>query len=388
MKKKILLGVSGGIAAYKAIDLASKLMKEGCEVQTILTDSALKFISPLNFEAITHNTAHTTIWDESDPIPHINLSDWCDMMVVAPATANIMAKAASGIADDLLSTTLLACNKPILWIPAMNVKMYENPATIANIQLLKERGQMVMEPETGMLACAYEGKGKYPDNTEIIYAIKTYLEHKRDLQGIKVLVTAGSTQEDIDPMRMITNKSSGKMGLALARALSLRGAQVSLVYGHIQDKLPHYLFGSTQTLSVNEMYDACIGKASKMDWIIKCAAVSDYKPKESHSQKIKKADDITLELIRTKDILKSLGESKAKDQKLIGFAAETEDIIAHAKEKLCKKNLDLIVANELKSAGKDENKVYILKRDDANIEEYQGDKFSLAHKIIDEIKKL
>ncbi|HNX38887.1 MAG TPA: bifunctional phosphopantothenoylcysteine decarboxylase/phosphopantothenate--cysteine ligase CoaBC, partial [Candidatus Cloacimonadota bacterium] len=236
--RKILLCVSGGIAAYKAIDLVSRLTKQGASVRTIMTEGALKFVSPINFAALSGEAVHTSLFEDSDPIPHISLADWADLLVVAPATANVLAKAAHGISDDLLSATLLAHNKPVLFVPAMNVHMYENAATQDNIKILKARGHHVLEPDSGMLACGYEGKGKYPPNEEIVFAIETYLEHVQDCKGLKVLVTAGACEEAIDPMRFITNRSSGKMGLAIARAFSLRGAEVDLLFAGIDQAVP------------------------------------------------------------------------------------------------------------------------------------------------------
>lgn len=384
--KKVLLGVTGGIAAYKAIDLASKLIKQGYSVKTILTQDAMRFVSPLNFEAITHNSCHHSLWEDEEKIPHITLSDWADIIVVAPATANTIAKAANGIADNLLSSTILAFDKSILWIPAMNIKMYHNPATLANLNTLEERGHFVLEPEHGMLACGYEGKGKYPPNDEIVYAIRHYLERGIDLVGKKVLVTAGATVEDIDPMRMISNKSSGKMGLALARALHLRGAEVYLVHGKMSELPPYYLKKVIEARSVQEMYEATMAISEDIDWIIKCAAVSDYKPSQSHKEKIKKGGAMTLQLVPTKDILAELGQKK-KDQLLIGFAAETQNLIDNAKDKLKRKNLDLIIANSLENAGKDDNSIILISKDE-EIVEHSGNKFDLANLIIDRIKKL
>ncbi len=383
-KPRILLCVSGGIAAYKAIDLASQLYKAGYEIRTVLTAAAQRFVSPLNFAAITHSSVHSSLWEDANPIPHISLADWADLIVVAPATANIMAKAAHGLGDDLLSSLLLAHQKPVLWVPAMNVNMYSNPATQANISLLRDRGNQILEPAIGMLACAYEGKGKYPPNLEVIYAIRSYLQYGRDLIGKKVLVTAGASVEQIDPMRSITNRSSGKMGIALARALSLRGAQVSLIYAAVTEEIPYYLYEAALALSVDEMYAQVMARAPKMDWIIKCAAVSDYKPEQVYADKIKKGGPLTLNLVSTPDILAELGKQKGPHQKLIGFAAETQNLAENALVKLKSKNLDLIIANHLSNAGKSTNALQILsaKAEPLCIE---GDKFALAHQIIDRI---
>lgn len=384
---KILLCVTGGIAAYKAIDLASMLYKAGYIVRTVLTESARKFVSPINFAAITHNSVHASLWEDSDPIPHINLADWADLLIVAPATANSIAKAAYGLADDLLSSLLLAHQKPVLWVPAMNVHMFENEVTQKNLALLEERGHHILSPSSGMLACGYEGKGKYPPNPEVLQAIACYLKRGMDLKGKQVLVTAGGSSEAIDPMRVIGNRSSGKMGIALARALALRGASVSLVYANISVELPYMLQSTIQANTVDEMYEAVIGLAPGMDWIIKCAAVSDFKPAQSSEHKIKKGDSLRLELVRTRDILAELGKIKKTGQKLIGFAAETDDLISNATAKLQAKKLDLIVANHLNNAASDQNQIHIIGHDRAP-ESLSGDKAELAHAIIDRVKEL
>lgn len=384
--KKILLCVTGGIAAYKAIDLASMLVKSGCRVRTLFTDAAKKFVSPLNFAAITGEKVFTSQWDEDDPILHITLADWAEQIVVAPATANSIAKAVYGFGDNLLSATLLAHTRPVIWVPAMNLHMYENPITQENIARLKEKGHHVLCPDTGRLACGYSGKGKYPPNTEIMQAIACYLNYTEDLKGKKVLVTAGATSEAIDPMRVITNKSSGKMGIALARALALRGAEVHLVYANISVELPYLLAESVQATTVETMYEAVLCRAPQMDWIIKCAAVSDYKPLSSAKQKLKKGKALNLELIPTQDILAALGKEKEVGQRFIGFAAETEDLLANAAKKLKAKKLDLIVVNHLDNAAQDSNSIQILSaKDIAQPKSYSGLKSELAHYIINEI---
>lgn len=384
--KKVLLGVSGGIAAYKAIELASMLYKSGAQIKTIMTDSARELVSAVNFSAITHGTVHHSQFHDSDPIPHINLADWADIVVIAPATANIMAKAANGIADDLLSSTLLACTSTILWIPAMNVHMYDNLATQDNIAILRKRGHFVLKPATGLLACGYDGKGKYPPNQEVIAAIKTYLHYGYDLSGKKILVTAGACSEDIDPMRCITNKSSGKTGLSIARAASLRGAEVSLVYADIKDEIPYHLSMAILAKSSADMHKAVVELAPNHDTIIMCAAVSDYKPLEVAQSKIKKGNDISLDLIQTVDILKEVSKRRTSGQKIIGFAAETDQIEENAREKLSRKQLDLIVANDLVVAGKDHSEQIFISNTDTIKE--KGDKFTLAHKLLDRINKL
>ena len=391
MDKNILLCVSGGIAAYKAIDLASRLTKGGCKVKTILTDSATQFVSPLNFSTITHNSVHSSLFTDTDPIPHITLADWADKIVVAPATANIMAKAAHGIGDDLLSTTLLAAHSPVLFVPAMNVNMCRNAATQANMDILRQRGHHILEPSTGLLACGYEGQGKYPPNEEIIYALRCYLEYRADLAGKKVLVTAGATAEPIDPMRMISNRSSGKMGLAIARAFALRGADVTLIHGMLSETVPYYLRKAVYTPTVQEMYEQVLAEAAGMDLIVKCAAVSDYKPASASSSKIKKGKALSLDLVTTPDILAQLGKLKPKGQLLVGFAAETENLIENARSKLVRKNLDLICVNHLSTAGADSTELTLVTPSKAAHPRYRrlsGDKFDVALQLAERINKL
>jgi len=396
--KRILLCVSGGISAYKAIDLASQLSKQGWEVKCVLTENAMKFVTPINFSAITHNSVHTSLFSDIDPIPHITLSSWADLIVVAPATANIIGKAATGIADDLLSTILVASNKPVLFVPAMNVNMYQSLIVQENLRKLKERGNYVLQPETGMLACGVTGEGKYPSNTEVVYAIKTYLNYHTDLQGIKVLLTAGATIEAIDPMRFLSNRSSGKMGFAIARALALRGAEVTLIYGNIQLELPYYLKEAVFCESAAKMYEATITRYPEMDWLICCAAVADYKPKETKSQKLPKQEELNLELVPTVDILAELGKVKKESQILVGFAAQSDNLIPSALDKYYRKNLDLICANDIRFAGKEDDELIVQGKikgyptlpEDPNLNSVvmKGDKFSLAHNLINILKEL
>ncbi|MCB5245511.1 MAG: bifunctional phosphopantothenoylcysteine decarboxylase/phosphopantothenate--cysteine ligase CoaBC [Candidatus Cloacimonetes bacterium] len=391
MKGKILLCVTGGIAAYKAIDLASQLTKSGFEVKIALTKNAQRFVSALSFSAIINQGVHTDLFENSDPIPHIHLADWADLTIVAPATANIIAKAAQGIGDDLVSTILLSQPKPVLFVPAMNVHIYEHPATQNNLKILKERGNYILEPETGLLACGYEGKGKYPPNEEVIYAIRCYLKYPANLTGKKILVTAGATAEPIDPMRMITNKSSGKMGLSIARAFALRGAEVTLVYGIVTETIPYYMKNSIFAPTAKLMYDAVMKQAKNYDIIVQCAAVSDYKPIKASTQKIKKSKNFNLELIATPDILEQLGKNKFPKQKLIGFAAESEHILENAKEKLQKKNLDLICANNLETAGKDETTLNLIRAGATKTTkpiQLTGNKFDVALDLVEYIISL
>lgn len=381
-KKHILLGITGGIAAYKAADLASKLTRLGAEVRTIMTKHACEFISPLSIRSITGQPVITTMFDPASKIEHISLADWADIVVIAPATANIIGKVRAGIADDLLSTTIMATTAPVLFVPAMNVHMYENPIVQQNISALQDLGYLFVEADSGFLACGYEGKGRFPDTGEIIYHISTYLNYKKDLQGKRVLVSAGSCQESLDPVRMLTNRSSGKMGLALARALHIRGAEVCLVYASISEKVPYYL-DSIEALSAEEMYNEISDRIANYDALFMAAAVTDYTPKKYSEDKIKKDDaELNLKLVKTKDILSSISEKK-KQQLLIGFALETEDVITKATAKMKQKEVDYIVANSADVIDSEDTSVTVLSKT-SNIS-FSGEKFSVAHKILDTV---
>jgi len=395
-EKKILLCVCGGIAVYKCVELASLLCKSGAIVKTIMTEAAMEFVTPLTFQSITKESVSFKQFNPDAKIEHISLAEWADLIVIAPATANIIGKIANGIADDLLTTTVMASKCPKLMVPAMNVNMWENPILQENINRLKRYGMVVLEPDSGMLACGVEGKGRLPAPDEIVYAVKVGLcsgdgetignrhyiwrwGHRR-YEGKKVLITVGGTVEKIDPMRYIGNASSGKMGLALARVAYLRGAEVTVIYGAISEKLPYYTT-NLKVLSADDMYEAVMKIKDDFDIIIMCAAVADYKPESKSEQKIKKADDITISLKRTKDILFELGQKKKDGQVLIGFAAESENPVENAKEKMLKKNLDMIVANDLKYAGQDESEIMIIKKDGENMK-HTGDKLYLANVIL------
>ncbi|MBC8415768.1 MAG: bifunctional phosphopantothenoylcysteine decarboxylase/phosphopantothenate--cysteine ligase CoaBC [Candidatus Cloacimonetes bacterium] len=378
--KKILLGVTGGIAAYKAVDLASKLTKLGAEVRTIMTTHACELVSPITFKSITHQPVVTKMFDIDADIEHISLADWAEIVVIAPATANIIGKVAGGIADDLLSTTIMATTAPALFVPAMNVHMYENPIVQENISRLSKLEYFFMEPEKGMLACGYEGKGRFPKTEEIVYFVQTYLNYKKDLEDIPVLITAGATRENIDPMRFITNHSSGKMGMALARAAYARGAKVTLITGNISEEIPEYL-KCIKTSTALEMFKVTTKEFPKNQVTFMTAAVSDYTPEEPSIQKIKKADKMVLELKRTKDILLELEKKKTDKQTLVGFAAESEKIMENAKLKLKKKTLDFIIANNLNVAGKDDTEIIFIGK--KSEEKLTGSKFQVAHKILD-----
>jgi len=378
--KKILLGITGGIAAFKAVELAGKFIKCGASVKTIMTRNACEFITPLTVKSITHNAVITKMFDVEADIEHISLADWADIIVVAPATANIIGKVASGIADDLLSTTIMATQAPKLFVPSMNVHMFENPILQENITKLSKLGYLFMEPEEGMLACGYEGKGRFPSVDEIVYFAKSYLFYKKDLVKKRILITAGATRENIDPMRFITNFSSGKMGLALARAAHIRGGDVTLISANLNVEIPYYL-NNKKTSTAEEMFKHTISSFTEKEVTFMVAAVSDFTPSEISKQKIKKDKNLNLELIRTKDILTELGKLKSENQILVGFAAESEDIIQNAKLKSKRKNLDFIITNNLKVAGKDKTEISFIGKD---IEEkIKGDKFFVAHKILD-----
>jgi phosphopantothenoylcysteine decarboxylase/phosphopantothenate--cysteine ligase len=381
--KKILLGVTGGIAAYKAVDLASKLTAQGAIVKTILTKNACEIVSPLTFKSITHQRAITKMFDPEADIEHISLADWADLLVIAPATANIIGKIAAGIADDLLSTVVMATTAPVLIVPAMNIHMYENPLVQANIEKLSKLDYYFMEPEYGQLACGYKGKGRFPKTLEILFYIKTHLSYSRDLVGEKILITAGANQEPIDPMRYITNRSSGKMGLALARAAAIRGAEVLLIQAAVQEKVPDYL-QSLEAISAADMLKAVEANYQNYSTIIMSAAVADFTSPESAKQKLKKSDGLHLDLVRTTDILKFLGQQRNQHQLLVGFAAETENIVENARTKLNQKQVDMIVANNLRFAGQANNEITIVEAEAET--KLAGDKFELSHKILDAIK--
>ncbi len=352
--KKIVLGVTGGIAVYKAVDLVSRLRKQGAEVRVVMTEHAQQFVTPLTFKEISGNQVAVSMWNANQEfnVEHIALADWADLFVVAPATANILAKMAYGIADDLLSTTLLAAHSPVIVCPAMNTVMYENQATQENIAKLKERGVVVMPPASGVLACGAVGAGRLPEPADIVNFVKDFFaKTEGDMRGLKVLVTAAGTREPIDPVRYVGNRSSGKMGYSIAQAAAERGAEVILVSG------PSALVPPPNVKVVNvettqEMMNACLDAFDSCDIIIKAAAVADYRPHDVAEQKIKKKTDDALTVVMDKnpDILKALGERK-KGQFLVGFAAETQNLIDNAKEKITKKNLDMIVANDVTMQG-------------------------------------
>lgn len=392
-KKRIVVGVSGGIAAYKACDLVSKLSKKDYEVKVILTKHAEKFVSKLTFEALCHNYVETDLFDESneDPIAHITLAKWADLMIIVPATANIIAKITHGISDDLLSTTFLACNKHKMICPAMNTQMYENPITQKNIQACKDLGYQILDPVVGHLACNDTGRGKMIEPADIVEAIDNYFNTSNKLSGKTVLISAGPTQEAMDPIRFISNHSSGKQGYAIAKAAKAMGANVILVSGPVQlEKIE-----GIQTIDVTsalDMFEAIKQNADKADYIIMAAAVSDYRPENIAEHKIKKSDDtIEMTFVKNPDILAYLGQHKTKKQIICGFAMETQDLDKNAKEKLEKKNCDMLIANNLFVSGAgfqtDTNIVSLLTKD--SIEHLPKlSKEELGQKILETMMKI
>lgn len=351
--KKIVVGVAGGIAAYKVVTLVSRLVQAGAEVRVVMTEAATKLVSPLLFKEISGHPVACNMWAGNDEfnVEHVALGRWADLVVVAPATANIIGKMAGGIADDLLSTTLIACDKPKIICPAMNTNMLHNPAVVRNLETLKKDGIVIMDSACGHLACGISGDGRLPEPEEIKSFIDHYLAQRYgDLKGIRILVTAGGTREAIDPVRFIGNRSSGKMGYAIARDAVRRGADVTLISGPTALKVPDHVC-LQRVESTEEMMKACLEVYPSVDAVIKAAAVADYKPHHMAEQKIKKNDEkLILELDKTPDILKRLGQEK-KHQFLVGFAAETQNLVKNAAEKVKKKNLDMIVANDVTMAG-------------------------------------
>lgn len=391
--KHVLLGVTGGIAAYKIPNLCSLLVKQGAHVETILTANAQKIVSPIPFESLSGHRCHTDTFDPADTskIEHIALARQADLMVIAPASANILAKLRWGLADDMLSTTALACTCKILLVPAMNTNMYENPATQENLQVLRQRGFLVMEPASGRLACGAVGRGKMPEPSDIYDRIEAEIARDKDLAGVRVLVTAGPTQESIDPVRYITNHSSGKMGYALAHAAMLRGAKVTLVSGPTALKYPP-LVDTIPVVTAQDMYEAVTAHAADADIIIKAAAVADYTPQTVADNKIKKADgDLSIPMKRTADILGYLGSHRRDGQFLCGFSMETQNMLENSRKKLVKKNLDMIVANNVKVSGAgfqgDTNVITMITADHVT-ELPLMDKEEAAHAILDRILAL
>ncbi len=351
--KTIVLGVTGGIACFKAAALASMLVKQHATVQVIMTENATKFVTPLTFEQLTGQKALTDTFDRNfqHSVEHIAVADRADLVLIAPATANVIAKLAHGLADDMLTTTVLACDCPKAIAPAMNTKMYENPVTQDNLSILRRYGWEVAEPASGHLACGTEGKGRLPEPEDLLELCLHAIAREKDLSGRRVLVTAGPTREALDPVRYLTNRSSGRMGYAIAKAAARRGAEVTLVSGPTALPRPGYM-EIVDVESAQEMYEAVTSRAPDMDIIIKAAAVADYRPADVAEDKIKKKDgDLSIPLERTQDILGTLGQRKREGQFLCGFSMETRDLIENSRKKLIKKNLDMVAANNVKVEG-------------------------------------
>ena len=351
--KTILLGVTGGIAAYKSASLASMLVKSGAEVHVLMTEHATNFITPITFETLTGNRCVIDTFDRNFEfhVEHVALAQKADVAVIAPATANVIAKIAHGMADDMLTTTFLACRCPKIIVPAMNTAMYENAVTQNNLEALRKYGMEIIDPASGRLACGDTGAGKMPEPETILQHIYRCCACPKDMLGLKVLVTAGPTQEAIDPVRYITNHSSGKMGYSIARDCMLRGAQVTLVTGKTAIDPPMFV-DVVPVISARDMFEAVTSRSRDMDIIIKAAAVADYRPSQVADEKVKKSDaELSIPLERTDDILKFLGDNKKPGQFLCGFSMETENMLENSKKKLVKKNLDMIIANNLKVKG-------------------------------------
>ena len=351
--KTVLLGVTGGIAAFKSAALASMLIKLHANVEVIMTKNATEFITPLTFEQLTGNRTVLDTFDRNFPhqVEHISLAEKADLVIIAPATANVCAKLAHGLADDMLTTTVLACRCPKLIAPAMNTNMFENPITQDNLKLLHHYGWDVIEPTAGRLACGAVGKGKLPEPEDLVQYILRHIALPHDMEGKKVLVTAGPTREALDPVRFLTNHSSGKMGYAIARMAMLRGAEVTLVSG--PTSLPHPKFVNTVSVtSAQDMFEAVARYSAEADYIFKAAAVADYTPETVSDQKMKKADSaLSIPLQRTQDILQYLGKHKAPGQIICGFSMETENMLENSRRKLQSKNVDMICANNLRVDG-------------------------------------
>lgn len=393
--KKVLLCVTGGIAVYKAAALTSKLTQAGAHVKVIMSNSARQFVTPLTFQALSRHDVYTDTFDEkeSSVIAHIDLADWADIVLVAPATANVIGKIANGIADDMITTTLLATEAPVWIAPAMNVHMYAHPAVQKNMETLRTFGYQFIEPGEGYLACGYVGKGRLEEPETIVEHLRTYFSETelKPLQGKKILITAGPTREAIDPVRFVTNHSSGKMGYALAEQAALQGAEVTLVSGPV-NITPPLNVKVIQVESASDMYEAVFKQFDYSDVVIMTAAVADYKPKFYHEQKMKKQPgENVIELERTKDILMEMGKNKTH-QLLVGFAAETNNVEEYARGKLEKKNADMIVANNVTVAGAgfgtDTNIVTIFNKDGRSTDLPKMSKADIAKSILAEVSRM
>ena len=390
--KHILLGVTGGIAAYKIANLTSMLVKAGCDVKVIMTQNATNFIHPTVFETLTSHKCMIDTFDRNFQfnVEHISLAKWADVFLVAPATANVIGKMAHGIADDMLTTTILAARCPKLVAPAMNTNMYENPIVQENLALLKHYGFETIEPACGHLACGDTGAGKLPSEQELFDSIERRIGYEKDLLGKRILVTAGPTQEAIDPVRFISNHSSGKMGYAIAKAAMLRGADVTLVTGPTSIDPPRFV-DVIPVISAQDMFEAVTLRSNDQDIIIKAAAVADYTPALVSDEKMKKSDsNLSIELNRTQDILAYLGEHRREHQFLCGFSMETQNMLENSRKKLEKKKIDMIAANCLKEAGagfQGDTNVLTLITQEEEMELPLMSKADAAHQLLDAILK-
>ncbi len=388
--KTVLLGVTGSIAAYKIAYLASALVKQGARVHVLMTKNAVNFINPITFETLTGNKCLVDTFDRNFEfsVEHVSLAKATDVCMIAPASANVIGKLAHGIADDMLTTTVMACTCRKILAPAMNTRMYENPILQDNLKILEHYGMEVIRPATGYLACGDTGAGKMPEPDILLEYILREAAYEKDLKGKKILVTAGPTQEAMDPVRFITNHSSGKMGYAIARAAAFRGAQVTLVTGPVH-LAPPLFAEAVPVVSARDMFEAVAARSGEQDIIIKAAAVADYTPVETASEKVKKKDgDLSIPLKRTQDILAWLGENRREGQFLCGFSMETEHLLENSRAKLEKKHVDMIAANNLKTEGAgfgtDTNRITLITRD-GDTELPLMTKEEAAHRILTEI---
>lgn len=388
--KKIVIGVTGGIAAYKAVETVSRLVKLGAGVDVVMTENAAHFVDPLTFRTISGRPVVTGMFDNPEQwdVKHISLSRKADLIAVVPATANIIGKVAAGIADDMLTTTIMGANCPVVFAPAMNCLMYENSIVQGNIQKLSDLGYLFIEPDSGRLACGEEGRGRLPEPSAIVGFIENCLSSTEELKGVKVLVTAGPTREFIDPVRYITNRSSGKMGYAVAAQLQKRGAEVTLVSGPVSLDSPPGV-SRLNVVSAAEMFDRVMERFADFDVIILLAAVADYRSEETHTEKIKKSgESLALNLTKTRDIAYELGKIKG-DRIVIGACAETENLDENARDKLQRKNFDMIIANDVTEPGAgfevDTNIVKLFRRDGTSRQLPLMKKTEVASQIADEI---
>ncbi len=395
--KNIVLGVTGGIAAYKAPDIVSRLIKKGAKVKVVMTEAAEKFVTPLTFQTMSQNYVVSDMFADipSWDVEHIAIAKGADLFLIAPASANIIGKIANGIADDMLSTTVMATKAPVVFAPAMNTNMYKNPIFQKNVESLKELGYRFISPASGRLACGDTGEGKLESPENIIKYIEEFFEEEnleKDFKGLKALVTAGPTIERVDPVRYVSNNSSGKMGYEIAKALKKRGADVTLISGPVNLEAPEGI-KTVYAESTDDMFKAVEAEFSDSDIIVKAAAPLDYKIKSYSEEKIKKAGGgLILEFERAQDILKHFGNLKKENQTVVGFAAESEDLAENAKKKIEKKNLDFIVANNIKSAEtgfkSDYNSAKIIDRDGKETDTGKVTKSELAGMILDKIKEI